>query len=345
MSEHAVPQKGPPPILRITPTEIHFKHSLNRLITESIKLINPSNELIAYKVKTTAPKRYCVRPNIGLIKPGEQVEVQVMLNLTKDPPKTLNVPDKFQIQSVIVRKEQADGDIKALWPTIAKDQVMKQKLKCYIVSTSKGSENKANGLSEDLLATAKDTVTQNDSVFTKEKIPVVDALENSDEQQAPKGGESQIQSHAPVGDVSRKSLGPPSNNVGNRNLSEVNSRRTAPPALTSAPVSSTNNSQQPQISTLPPLSSASGGTSNDTRATAEPEKRNDTTEQIKKMIPQNINEFLRPRKPRVPAETTNYHTTSVPLPETKHTVTRYFYWILIVIIFLFGIWVGRRSKG
>jgi hypothetical protein len=45
-------------------------------MSESIKLINPSNELLAYKVKTTAPKRYCVRPNAGLIKPGEQIEIQ-----------------------------------------------------------------------------------------------------------------------------------------------------------------------------------------------------------------------------------------------------------------------------
>jgi hypothetical protein len=40
--------------------------------------------------------------------------VSVVLNLTKDPPKTLKQPDKFQIQSVVVNKEQANLDIKTL---------------------------------------------------------------------------------------------------------------------------------------------------------------------------------------------------------------------------------------
>jgi hypothetical protein len=67
---------------KIPHTELWIEYSfssvepLNRVMTEFIKLLNPSNELVAYKVQTTAPKRYCVRPNAGIIKPGEQIEVQ-----------------------------------------------------------------------------------------------------------------------------------------------------------------------------------------------------------------------------------------------------------------------------
>eukprot|EP00958_Prasinococcus_capsulatus_P027177 scaffold5297_cov374-Prasinococcus_capsulatus_cf.AAC.2 len=38
-----------------------------------------SNESLtdsAFKVKTTAPKKYCVRPNTGYVKAGQTIEVQ-----------------------------------------------------------------------------------------------------------------------------------------------------------------------------------------------------------------------------------------------------------------------------
>lgn len=44
-------------------------------INNSIKLTNTSAEALSYKVKTTAPKRYTVKPNTGTILPNESVEV------------------------------------------------------------------------------------------------------------------------------------------------------------------------------------------------------------------------------------------------------------------------------
>jgi hypothetical protein len=44
--------------------------------TQLLRLRNPGVDPIAFKVKTTAPKQYCVRPNAGRIEPGEEVEVQ-----------------------------------------------------------------------------------------------------------------------------------------------------------------------------------------------------------------------------------------------------------------------------
>jgi hypothetical protein len=56
---------------------------LNRIITNILKLQNKSDkDFIAYKVKTTRPQRYCVRPNIGVIPPGETIELQS----TRAPP-------------------------------------------------------------------------------------------------------------------------------------------------------------------------------------------------------------------------------------------------------------------
>lgn len=49
------------------------------VITNELKLYNSSDEhTIAFKVKTTAPIRYCVRPNTGIIPPGKSIDVQSM---------------------------------------------------------------------------------------------------------------------------------------------------------------------------------------------------------------------------------------------------------------------------
>lgn len=38
-------------------------------------LRNPSEKKVAFKIKTTAPKRYCVRPNCGDLGPKEIAEI------------------------------------------------------------------------------------------------------------------------------------------------------------------------------------------------------------------------------------------------------------------------------
>jgi len=45
-------------------------------VKEILSVRNPNNLPVAFKVKTTAPKQYCVRPNSGRIDPGESVDVQ-----------------------------------------------------------------------------------------------------------------------------------------------------------------------------------------------------------------------------------------------------------------------------
>lgn len=44
-------------------------------VVSYIKLTNPSDSKVCFKIKTTAPKRYCVRPNSGILEPQSFVEV------------------------------------------------------------------------------------------------------------------------------------------------------------------------------------------------------------------------------------------------------------------------------
>lgn len=48
------------------------------VVTAELKLYNPTEKRICFKVKTTAPKRYCVRPNSGLLEPEGSIIVAGM---------------------------------------------------------------------------------------------------------------------------------------------------------------------------------------------------------------------------------------------------------------------------
>lgn len=44
-------------------------------------LKNPSDKKVAFKIKTTAPKRYCVRPNCGELGPKDKAEISGILQI------------------------------------------------------------------------------------------------------------------------------------------------------------------------------------------------------------------------------------------------------------------------
>ena len=45
------------------------------VVTTTLSLTNPTEKTVTFKVKTTAPRHYCVKPNSGLVKPNECVNV------------------------------------------------------------------------------------------------------------------------------------------------------------------------------------------------------------------------------------------------------------------------------
>ncbi|KAJ1677400.1 phosphatidylinositol-binding protein scs2, partial [Spiromyces aspiralis] len=43
---------------------------------DTLKLTNKNSFGVLFKIKTTAPKQFCVRPNAGYLDPNESVEVK-----------------------------------------------------------------------------------------------------------------------------------------------------------------------------------------------------------------------------------------------------------------------------
>ncbi|XP_021752103.1 vesicle-associated protein 1-3-like [Chenopodium quinoa] len=86
--------------LNVQPSELKFPFQLNKLSIVWVELTNKIDHNVVFKVKTTHPKKYCVRPNVGLISPGSTCVVKVSMQAQKEFP--VGLPkDKFLVQSMI----------------------------------------------------------------------------------------------------------------------------------------------------------------------------------------------------------------------------------------------------
>ncbi|KAF8380484.1 hypothetical protein HHK36_027971 [Tetracentron sinense] len=87
-------------LLNIHPTELKFPFELNKQSSCSLQLTNKSDQYVAFKVKTTNPKKYCVRPNTGIVSPGTTCDVTVTMQAQNEAPPDMHSKDKFLLQSV-----------------------------------------------------------------------------------------------------------------------------------------------------------------------------------------------------------------------------------------------------
>ncbi|KAI9334909.1 PapD-like protein [Obelidium mucronatum] len=66
--------------LSVAEDGLEFRRPFNQVVKQYIHLKNSADAgIIAFKIKTTAPKHYCVRPNAGIIAAGDSREVEVLL--------------------------------------------------------------------------------------------------------------------------------------------------------------------------------------------------------------------------------------------------------------------------
>ncbi|WZZ19335.1 vesicle-associated protein 2-2 [Brassica napus] len=101
------------PLLDIQPRTLKFPVDLKKQTTCMVLLTNTTDRFVAFKVKTTSPKKYCVRPNVGVVAPNSSCEFSVIMQAFKEPPLDLACKDKFLIQSTAVPADTTDEDITA----------------------------------------------------------------------------------------------------------------------------------------------------------------------------------------------------------------------------------------
>ena len=108
--------------LMMEPNEyLTFKFIPGTNISTNIFLKNSSDSNIAFKVKTTAPKAYFVRPNQGVLAPGEQKEINVIMQAVDSHPGPTN--HKFLVQHSITDLTPSSeiSEFSKFWDIAVKD--------------------------------------------------------------------------------------------------------------------------------------------------------------------------------------------------------------------------------
>ncbi|KMT20670.1 hypothetical protein BVRB_1g006460 [Beta vulgaris subsp. vulgaris] len=97
--------------LEIQPRELKFAVELDKQSKCTVRLVNRTDQYLAFKVKTTSPKKYCVRPNVGVIQPKSVHEFIVIMQALRTAPADTTCKDKFLVQSTIVQEGTVEEDI------------------------------------------------------------------------------------------------------------------------------------------------------------------------------------------------------------------------------------------
>lgn len=123
------------PLLRISPEKvIEIPCTLFSSSTVELHLENVSEHpFVAYKIKTTAPKSYLVRPSTGVVPQGETRSIQIVLQaFNEDPPRTST--DRFLVQATHV--ESSMPLPRNYWLSLPKEDVEETRLNVVFKRTN-----------------------------------------------------------------------------------------------------------------------------------------------------------------------------------------------------------------
>ncbi|KAI5417652.1 vesicle-associated protein 2-1 [Lathyrus oleraceus] len=85
--------------ISINPAELRFQFELEKQTFCDLKVFNKTENFVAFKVKTTSPKKYFVRPNTGVIHSWDSCIIRVTLQAQQEYPPDMQSKDKFLIQT------------------------------------------------------------------------------------------------------------------------------------------------------------------------------------------------------------------------------------------------------
>lgn len=109
------------------PKVLRFKGPFTTVVTTHLKLHNPSARKVCFKMKSTNPRCYCVRPNSGVVEPGSTVTVATMLQPFRYDP-SREVKHKFMVQTMFAPPDPSD--MENLWKKANPSEIMGSKLRC-----------------------------------------------------------------------------------------------------------------------------------------------------------------------------------------------------------------------
>ncbi|XP_010258748.1 PREDICTED: vesicle-associated protein 2-1-like [Nelumbo nucifera] len=98
-------------LISVHPEELKFIFELEKQCYCDLKVANKTEHHVAFKVKTTSPKKYFVRPNTGVVQPWDSCVITVTLQAQREYPPDMQCKDKFLLQSTIVPPNTDVDDI------------------------------------------------------------------------------------------------------------------------------------------------------------------------------------------------------------------------------------------
>lgn len=107
--------------------ELKFVGPFCTAVSSFMRLTNPTEHVILFKIKTTAPKKYCVRPNCGVLEPKDTIEITIVLQPFIFEAAEKN-KHKFMVQSMIM--PEGDVHIDGVWKDCNPANLMDSKLRC-----------------------------------------------------------------------------------------------------------------------------------------------------------------------------------------------------------------------
>nr|AFK34520.1 unknown [Lotus japonicus] len=158
-------------LLRIDPLELKFTFQLKKQISCSLQLTNKTDEYVAFKVKTTNPKKYCVRPNTGVVLPRSTCDVKVTMQAQKEAPPDMQCKDKFLLQCVKVNDGVSPKDITAeMFNKESGHVVEESKLRVVYVSPPQPPSPVAEGSEEG--SSPRGSVSENGNVNVSDSATI-----------------------------------------------------------------------------------------------------------------------------------------------------------------------------
>ncbi|XP_006029465.1 motile sperm domain-containing protein 2 isoform X1 [Alligator sinensis] len=126
------------PLLHISPAEeLYFGSKETGEKKCLIVLTNVTKNIVAFKVRTTAPEKYRVKPSNSSCEPGTSLDIVVSLHGGF----LASLHDRFLIMAA--EMDQASGagasELAQFWKEVPRNKVMEHRLRCHVVENSKPS--------------------------------------------------------------------------------------------------------------------------------------------------------------------------------------------------------------
>ncbi|XP_032889248.1 motile sperm domain-containing protein 2 isoform X2 [Amblyraja radiata] len=144
-------------LLHISPAEdIHFGSKESGETKCLIVLTNVTKSSVAFKVRTTAPDKYRVKPSNGSFEPGTSMDILVSLHGGVEA----SPQDRFLVMAAEMNQAAgaaAPPDLTQFWKEVMREQVMEHRLRCHVIESSKA------------VAVAKENLSKGHTVFSNQE--------------------------------------------------------------------------------------------------------------------------------------------------------------------------------